>query len=88
MAQKAKNELVRMDYVAVELKNLDKSIVKAKTQARAKEFLTKLNQECKLVKENLRRLYKKAELNAKYFEHTYPIQKIKYQQVYRNYEIY
>ena len=77
MTQEAKNELVRMDYVAVEHKNLDKEIVKAKTQERAKEFLTRLSQERKLVKKNLQRLYKKAELNAKYFEHTYPIQKIK-----------
>ena len=88
MTQEAKNELVRMDYVAVEHKNLDKEIVKAKTQERAKEFLTRLSQERKLVKENLQRLYKKAELNARYLEHTYPIQKIKYQKVYRNYEIY
>jgi len=88
MAQVEKNELVRMDYVAVEHKNFDKSIVKAKTQAIAKEFLTKLSHERKLVKENLQRLYKKAELNARYLEHTYPIQKIKYQKVYRNYEIY
>ncbi len=77
MNQEAKNELVRMDYVAVEHKNLDKKLVKAKTQKRAKEFLTRLSQERKLVKKNLQRLYKKAELNAKYFEHTYPIQKIK-----------
>ena len=88
MAQEAKNELVRIDCIAVEHKNLDKSIVKAKTQAKTKEFLTKLSQERKLVKENLQRLYKKAELNARYLEHTYPIQKIKYQKVYRNYEIY
>ena len=88
MAQVEKNELERMDYVAVEHKNLDKSIVKAKTQARAKEFLTRLSQERKLVKENLQRLYKKAELNARYLEHTYPIQKIKYQQDYRNNLIY
>ncbi|GAH35594.1 unnamed protein product [marine sediment metagenome] len=45
MAQEAKNELVGMDYVAVEHKNLDKSIVKAKTQGLVKEFLTKLSQE-------------------------------------------
>lgn len=88
MTQEAKNELVRTDYVAVEHKNFDKEILKAKTQERAKEFLTRLSQERKLVKKNLQRLYKKAELNAKYFEHTVPIQKIKYQQVYRNYEIY
>ena len=88
MTQEAKNELVRMDYVAVEHKNLGKKIVKAKTQERAKEFLTRLSQERKLVKKNLQRLYKKAELNARYLEHIYPIQKIKYQKVYRNYEIY
>ncbi len=88
MTQEAKNELVRMDYVAVEHKNLGKKIVKAKTQERAKEFLTRLSQERKLDWENLQRLYKKAEFNARYLEHIYPIQKIKYQKVYRNYEIY
>ena len=56
MTQEEKNELVRMDYVAVEHKNLDKRIVKAKTQERAKEILTILSQERKLVEENLQRL--------------------------------
>ena len=43
MTQEAKNELVRTDYVAVEHKNFDKEILKAKTQERAKEFLTRLS---------------------------------------------
>jgi len=88
MAQQVKEKLVRIDIVEKEQKTLNKRIKWEKAQAKMEEFLIRLNKERKSVKSDLRRLFKKAELNAKYREHTVLIQEIGYQQVYMNNGIY
>jgi len=88
MAQQVKEKLVRIDIVEKEQKTLNKRIKWEKVQAKMEEFLIRLNKERKSVKSNLRILFKKAELNANYCEHTVLIQEIGNQQVYMNNGIY
>jgi len=88
MAQQVKEKLVRIDIVEKEQKTLNKRIKWEKVQAKVEEFLIRLKKERKSVKSNLRRLFKKVELNANYCEHTVLIQEIGNQQVYMNNGIY
>ncbi len=87
MAQQVKEKFVRVDFVEIEQKGSGKQIKREIALAKMEEFLIKLSKERKPVKKNLRKIFKKAELNAKYAEQIVPIQKIRDQQVYRNNEI-
>ncbi|MHA2391430.1 MAG: hypothetical protein ACXAEX_05635 [Promethearchaeota archaeon] len=84
MSQQVEKKYVRVDCCETEQEALEKHLKKEMAQAKAEEFLTRLNKEHKPVKKGLRKLFKKAKMNAKYLEHTVGIQKVKYQQVYRN----
>ncbi|MHA2007477.1 MAG: hypothetical protein ACXABO_07270 [Promethearchaeota archaeon] len=88
MVQQVQEKLVNIEFVEKELKNLKKKVKRETAVAKIEDFLRKLNKESKPVKTNLRRLFKKAELNDKYLKHTVLIQEIKYQQFYRKNRIY
>ena len=81
MAHEAINKTVRMNCVDVEQINLEMRLEQEKTLTPVK----KIEIEKKPVKKRLLKLFKKAELNAKYPEHTIPIQRLERQRVFRDY---
>jgi len=88
MVQQVKEKLVWNDIVERKSRNLNKQIERKKAQVKMEEFLKKLNKEHKQVRKDLERRRKKVEMNSKYLEFTVSIQKIGYQQVYRNIGIF
>ena len=58
-----------------------------KTETKPEKLFEIKNHE-KPVKSRLSKLFKKSKLNAKYIEQLFPIEKLEYQRLYRNYGIY
>jgi hypothetical protein len=81
MAHVSEKKSVKMNCVDVEQVNLEMRLEQVKTKK-----ITKPKQvEKKPVKKILSKLFKKAELNAKYLEQTIPIHRLERQRVYRDY---
>ncbi|MHA1932978.1 MAG: hypothetical protein ACW96X_10580 [Promethearchaeota archaeon] len=81
MAHVSEKRSVKMNCVDVEQVNLEMRL-----EQTINSELTKSKQlERKPVKNRLSKLFKKAELNAKYYEQTIPIHHLERQRVYRDY---
>lgn len=81
MAHETKELIVRMNCVDVEQINLDMRIEQAEALIQTKEIKVKATP----IKKSLFKLFKKAELNAKYTEQVIPIQQFERQRIYRDY---
>ena len=82
MAHISENKSIKMNCVDVEQINYEMNL----EQVKAPEIIKPTQVERKIVKKKLSKLFKKAELNAKYPEQIIPIQRVKQQQqVYRDY---
>lgn len=84
MTQQVEKKCVEVEYCEAEEELLDRHVKREIAQAKAEEFLLKLN----FPRLNgAKRLINKAKLNVKYFEDVIPIQRVKSQQNYRDYGI-
>ncbi len=81
MAQLSEKKSVSMNFVDVEQVNLEIRL----EQVKGPEIIKPKRVEKKPVKKRLSKLFKKAELNAKYPEQIIPIHRLKRQRVYRDY---
>jgi hypothetical protein len=81
MAHVSEKKSVKLNCVDVEQVNYELSL----EQEKALKKIESKQVEKKSVKKRLSKLFKKAELNAKYPEHIIPIHRLERQRVYRDY---
>lgn len=81
MAHVSEKKSVRMNCIDVEQINLEMRLEQVRIQKTIKPKII----EKKPVKKRLSKLFKKAELNAKYPEDVIPIHRLEWQRVHRNY---
>ena len=83
MAQITETKSVRMNCIEVEHVNYELRLEQVKTS----EVFKSKQMEKKPAKKRLSKLFKKAELNAKYSEQIIPINNLRRQRVYRDYRV-